>query len=273
MCWVCLPITLKGQMVIIHVHMLVCILLHLWMSEIVSVFLHYVQLFAEIFECLCRWTSFGINDNWCEITDTQFSSMQLKRRQRANILNVFQCEDKLVSQGPFLYFTDNIKRRRRAVSDVFLQVCVWAVTQFPSWQGHKHSNTRLYCLYRPCKRARGFIMQFYTVLLVCCCGTGLHKTYLALLSAPLVAYREQWKRSHTRQITKSSFCVATFPLRVFRFSLPLRLMKPGVTDEAAFHWILTFYLFWVLLPWNWNTSPPKYYFAFLHFNRCLLNHF
>ncbi len=121
-CWVCLPITLKGQMVIIHdcerVHMLVCVLLRLWMSETVI----FCNIFAEILVCLCRCTPLGINDNWCEITDTQFSSMQLKRRQRADILHVFQHEDKLVSQGPFLYFADNAERRRRAVSDVFLQV-------------------------------------------------------------------------------------------------------------------------------------------------------
>lgn len=33
-------------------------------------------------------------------------------------------------------------------------------------------------------------MPFYRVLVMCCCGTGLYKTYLALLSARLVANRE-----------------------------------------------------------------------------------
>lgn len=56
--------------------------------------------------------------------------------------------DKLVSQGRFLQITDNIKTRHQEVSDMFLQVCVWAVTPFPNWQFHKHNNIWLYCSYR-----------------------------------------------------------------------------------------------------------------------------
>lgn len=154
MCWVCLPITLKGHMVIIHdcthTRVIDCrILLHVRMSEIVNM-------------CTCLQRSLcaraGVHQSGLLIigvkyliTDTHFSSVSAVRREGGDVEHIlWMYEDKLVSQGHFLHFTGDIKRRRRAVSDVFLQVCVWAVTQFPGWQGHKHRNTRPRRLYRVC---------------------------------------------------------------------------------------------------------------------------
>ena len=105
MCCVCLPTTLKGQMVIIqdslayckHVCMLLCLLLHECTSEIISVCLQYVQSIQESF-CADEGSTAAheiggisalINGNRHEITDTQFASVSAVAQRRRDKEQIF----------------------------------------------------------------------------------------------------------------------------------------------------------------------------------------
>lgn len=76
--------------------------------------------------------------------------------------------------------------------------------------------------------------------LVVCTSGGLQRTGCgnALIQDKYPHLASVWLHSHRGFV---------------RFSLPLRLMKPVVTDEAARTESLLLFV-WVLLPWIWNTS-------------------
>lgn len=69
------------------------------------------------------------------------------RSPSADFPGTFRYKDKLVCQGHFA------RSREASVSGMFLQVCLWAVTQFPADMlinnavDSPQPNTPLYCLY------------------------------------------------------------------------------------------------------------------------------
>lgn len=123
---------------------------------------------------------------------------------------MFQYDEILVSPGQFLHW-------RHAMSlTCSCRFVFWALTQFPSWQGHKHCNTRLYCPNRLCKRARSVILQF------------LHGARHAL----------PWNRSlkkPTQPLVADRGSNLHFHCGFVGLSLPLRWSRPGVKDES---WLL-----------------------------------
>lgn len=121
---------------------------------------------------------------------------------------VYHNADSPVCQGRSIHISNNIEM---SISDVFLQVCVLALTQLTNWQDHKHNNKPVSCAYRlwECQDSHDSFLQGACHMLLWSRSIQNLPDLVALTFCGLQITGKMlsWQ-------TNSTFCKASSPLRI-----------------------------------------------------------